>query len=586
VNSSSTIFDSATQQNIDSWLEGNYDEKTKEEIRRQLTEKPEELIDAFYTKLDFGTGGLRGIMGIGSNRMNLYTVGTATQGLANYINKQPNQGIPPSVLIGYDCRHNSKLFANEAARIFAANGIATYIYNELRPVPLVSFGCRYKKCIAAVMITASHNPPEYNGYKVYWSDGAQVLPPHDKGIIAEVNAIADVGQIKKTPLPNPIVKVIENEIDKAYIEAVRDLRLYPQQDEIHGSQLKIVYTSLHGAGITVIPEVLADWGFNKVLFVDEQVIPDGDFPTVHSPNPEETSALKMGIERLVETHSDILIATDPDTDRLGVVAYHQGKPIILNGNETVCICLRHICEGLKKQNKLPANAAFVKTIVTTELFQSICDDYGRPCFNVLTGFKYIGEKIREWEASGEFQYIYGGEESYGSLLGTCVRDKDAVLASALIAEVALNAKLQGLTLIDLLHQLYQKYGVYREKLISVTFKGKEGVEKMKSLMAGLRSTPPKSFAGISVLAMEDYANSTRTEVISGKTEPISLPQSDVLFFWLEDGSKLVIRPSGTEPKIKIYCGVNQKSFPSIDKAIEDCDLKADRLLTELKNYLS
>lgn len=587
MNTNQLNFDSVTQENIDAWLQGNYDLQTKDEIKKLLQNNPKELVDAFYKKLSFGTGGLRGVMGVGSNRMNIYTVGTATQGLANYINLQKASPSPHSVLIGYDCRNNAKLFAEEAAAILAGNGIQVFIYHELRPVPLVSFGCRFKKCTAAIMITASHNPPEYNGYKVYWNDGAQVLPPHDKGIIEEVNKITDISQIKKVGKPTSLIEILSCEIDDAYIEAVRDLQLYSENDKTHGRDLRIVYTSLHGAGITMVPRVLNDWGFQDLFFVDPQVIPDGNFPTVHSPNPEESSALTLGIERLEQVSGDILIATDPDTDRLGVVVMHQGKVVALNGNETVCICLEEILKALSNQNKLPQNAGFIKTIVTTELFKAICDGYNQPCFNVLTGFKYIGEKIRQWEESPNgYTYVFGGEESYGSLFKAHVRDKDAVSTSALVAEIALNAKLQGLTLIDLLNQLYHKYGVYREKLLSVTFKGKEGVDKMNEVMSRLRQQPPASFSGLKVLTIEDYKNSKKTFTSSGKSESLHLPVSDVLLFWLEDNSKLVIRPSGTEPKIKLYCGVNQSIQNSLEKTIEECDEKTARLLTELQKHVS
>lgn len=580
------LFDEATKHNIDSWLNGPYDSQTKEEIRRELDNNPENILDAFYTKLSFGTGGLRGIMGIGSNRINIYTIGIATQGLANYINKQPSQGSPHSVLIGYDSRNNAKLFAQEAAQIFAANGIKAYIYNELRPVPLVSFGCRYKKCTAAVMITASHNPPEYNGYKVYWDDGGQVLPPHDKGIMEEVNAIENISQIKKTSFHHPLVEVVHQEIDQAYISALRKIKLHPLQNTTDGSQLKIVYTSLHGAGITIIPHVLRDWGFINLLFVDEQVVPDGLFPTVSSPNPEEHSALQLGIERLIESKADILLASDPDADRLGVVVLHNGKPAMLTGNETVCICLHHICQTLSTENRLPANAAFVKTLATTELFQAICDAYKRPCFNVLTGFKYIGQQICNWERNPQgYQYIFGGEESCGSLFGTHVRDKDAVSSSALIAEIALNAKKQGLTLVDLLHQIYKKYGLFREKLLSITLRGKEGADRMQAMMAGFRKSPPIAFANVPVKTLEDYKSATKIDISSGKTESLSLPQTDMLLFRLADESKLIIRPSGTEPKIKLYCGSKLSSFSSIEKGIEECDQKTNLLLEGLKQHL-
>lgn len=580
-------FDSDTKKNIDAWLEGGFDEKSKQEIRRLLKEKPEALIDAFYKTLDFGTGGLRGIMGVGSNRMNVYTVRAATQGLANYINKQPQTKGQHSVLIGYDCRNQSKLFAEEAAKVLSANNIKVYLYFELRPVPLVSFGCRQKGCISAIMVTASHNPPEYNGYKVYWSDGAQVLPPHDKGIIDEVRAITDPSKIKSKELPNNLVEIVHQEIDKIYIDSIRSLQLYPDQNKKEGSKLKIVYTPLYGAGMTMVPGVLADWGFTNVQIVEEQKGPDGNFPTTPHPNPEERSALDLGIKKLQNTGADILIATDPDSDRMGVVAQHKGTVSIFNGNEIACICLEHICEALTAQRKMLPKAAFIKTIVTTELFQKICDTYQKPCFNVLTGFKYIGQMIREWEESPSgHQYIYGGEESYGTLLGTFCRDKDAVVASALISEVALMAKLRGQTLTDLLHKIYSKYGVFREKLVSLTFEGKEGIAKMHAIMDKLRKSPPKAFNNIPVVRVDDYQTRQRDNVETGKKDTITLPQSDVLVFWLKDGSRLVIRPSGTEPKIKLYGEITLKDFASVEQGIKDGDAKVNALLDSLKHDLS
>lgn len=579
-------YDETTQKNINEWLEGAYDAKSKEEIKRLLKEKPEEITEAFYTTLAFGTGGLRGIMGVGSNRMNEYTVRAATQGLANYINKQPKTSSTPSVLIGYDCRNNSKLFAEESAKVLAANGIKVYIYSALRPVPLVSFGCRLKKCISAIMVTASHNPPAYNGYKVYWDDGAQVLPPHDTGIIDEVNKITSPTQVKSTALSSPLIETVYEDIDKAYIETIRSLQNCKEQNKKEGSKLNIIYTSLYGAGITMVPKVLSDWGFSSLKFVDEQIIPNGNFPTTPSPNPEEASALQLGIKKLQETSSDILIATDPDSDRMGVVALHKNEPVIFNGNQIACICLEHIFQSLTKQNRLPEKAAFIKTIVTTELFQAICDSYKKPCFNVLTGFKYIGELIRKWENEPNgYQYIYGGEESYGTLLGTHARDKDAVIASALIAEVALSAKLQNQTLVDLLNAIYKKQGVFREKLVSITFPGKEGIAKMKALMEKLRKTPPKVFDNIPISAIDDYLVSIHYDIKTGKQEKLTLPQSDVLVFWLEDQSRLVIRPSGTEPKIKLYGEVSSKNFTSVEEGIKACDAKVAHLLDALKRDL-
>lgn len=578
---------SDTQKNIDLWLHGKYDEKTKDAIKKLVQENPEEAISAFYTNMSFGTGGMRGLMGVGTNRMNIYTIAQATQGLANYINKQAKTGRRDAVFIGYDSRNQSKEFAEEAAKVLAGNGIYVYLCKDIRPTPFVSFGCRYKGCTSAIMITASHNPPEYNGYKVYWNDGGQILPPHDVGIIHEVDQVKTIEMVKKAPsLADPLIESVQPEVDDAYLSTLTDLQLYPKDNQKYGNELKVVYTSLHGTGITLVPEALKRWGFSNLTLVKEQCIPDGNFTTTKSPNPEEKAALQLGIELLKSTGSDILIATDPDADRVGVVVNQNENPIILNGNQIACICLEHICNALIKHGKMPSNAAFIKTIVTTELFRAIADNYGKSCFDVLTGFKYIAQKIAEWEKDHRFQYIFGGEESYGYLFGTYVRDKDAISASALICETALAAKREGKTLVDLLHDLFRKYGLYYEKLLSIKFEeSKEGKESMSKAMSAIEKNPPRTIGNISVKTIENYLELTRTDLATGNTEAILLPKSDVLAFRLHDGSKLTIRPSGTEPKIKIYCEVVVKEFTNIDDAIKEADAKADRLLNAFKNAL-
>ncbi len=582
-------FDETTQKNLDQWLQGEYSQESKDTIKKLLESHPEKIVDAFYTRMAFGTGGLRGIMGPGTNRMNEYTLGAATQGLANYINQQETKN-PHSVLIGHDSRNNSAFFAEIAAKIFAANNIRVYLYEEMRPVPMVSFGCRHQKCIAAVMITASHNPPEYNGYKVYWEDGAQVLPPHDEGIIKEVYKIETPNQVKcLNDMDSPLIHTIKETMDRSYLDTVRTLQFYPEENKIKGDQLKVVYTALHGSGITMVPKILADWGFSSTHLVKEQAIPDGNFPTVEKPNPEEEKAMKMGIHQLLSEQGDLLIGTDPDCDRIGAAVLHNCKAALLTGNEIASLCMHHICEALASKNKMPENAAFVKTIVTTELIKAIADAYQKPCFNVLTGFKYIGQLIKEWEQTTppKQTYLFGGEESYGYLLGTHSRDKDAIIMAALICEVALHAKLHGKTLIDLLKEVYKKYGVFREKLVSVVYPDtKETREKIKKLMDTLRKSPPKSFGNLAVRSLEDYQNSTKTDLATGNQESIPLPESNVLLFWLEDGSKLVIRPSGTEPKIKIYCGVEQKNQTDVEKAIKELDGKLIRLTDDLKRLLA
>lgn len=562
-------FDSETQKNIDSWLEGGYDEETKQQVRDLIARHPEEAVDAFYTTLTFGTGGLRGIMGVGSNRINAYTIRQATQGLANYIQTHREEG-KNGVFIGYDSRHNSKQLAAETAKVLAANGIQVFLSKEMRPVPYISFACRHRKCQAAIVITASHNPPAYNGYKVYWSDGGQVVPPHDKGIMAEVQKIHNLSMVRCAPsLEHP--NITWDEVDSAYLEALSSLQLYPQETN---REIKITYTSLHGTGITLMPRAFAAWGFPSLSLVAEQSIPDGDFPTVSSPNPEEESSLVMGMEQMRREESDLLIATDPDADRLGVVVNHRGKPVRLSGNQIACLCLEHVCRA----QKLPKKAACIKTIVTTELFQAIADAHQIPCFNVLTGFKYIAATIHEWDLNGAHQFIFGGEESYGYLLGTHARDKDALISAVLIAEAALFAKRQGKTLVDQLHELYQKYGCFGEKVEALTFpETKEGREKIAKGIAKLQHSPPQKIGHCRVEWIEDYYRSLRINLATGETRALSLPKSQMVAFWLEGGSKVVVRPSGTEPKIKFYGSVNSKTATLLE-----CEQQASALIEALK----
>ena len=582
-------IDAETRKRVEAWLAGGYDEETKTEIRRMLEEDPQALVDAFYTNLDFGTGGLRGLMGVGTNRMNVYTVRSATQGLANYILRTVGTKTKPSVAIGYDSRRQSDVFAWEAARVLAGNGIKAYVYPELRPTPSVSFACRLKGCQAAIMITASHNPPEYNGYKVYWEDGAQILPPHDSGIIQEVRAIQSLDQIKITPKTDRLIEQLGSDVDGAYLAAIQKLQHYPKENAEHGADLKIVYTSLHGTGVTMVPKALQSWGFTSFSLVQAQASPDGNFPTVRSPNPEEQSALDLGIKQMISEDGDILMATDPDADRLGVVVMHKGAPEILNGNQLACICLHHVCEALCGQGKLPENAGFVKTIVTTELFRSIVEAYGKTCVDVLTGFKYVAEQIRLWEQqTNGLQYIFGGEESYGYLLGTDVRDKDAIGICTLVAEAALHAKRQGKTLLDILYAIYHEHGVYLEKLFSLNFpETKEGKAAMSKALERLRSTPPKEICGSRVVVQEDYLTQTRSfPTEGGRTEAITLPKSNVLLYRLEDGSKIAIRPSGTEPKVKIYVGAVNRSEGPVAARIPICDAHANFLIHMTRELLS
>lgn len=541
---------------IQSWLNGPFDLQVKNEIRRLQKEDPKTLSDAFFKDLSFGTGGMRGVMGIGTNRMNIYTIRMATQGLANYIRKLADGD--HSVFIGYDVRHNSRLFAEETAKVFAGNGIRALLSKEICPTPLVSFACRYYQCTMAVMITASHNPPQYNGYKVYWSDGCQIVPPHDEAIMEEVKKVKSPDQV----LLKAEYEEIGSEIDAEYLSELRKLQLLPELAKV---PVQIVYTNLHGTGIRLIPKALKEWGYSHITFVEKQLPLNGDFPFAHSPNPEEEKALALGMEQLRRDKGDILIATDPDADRIGVAT----QEMRLTGNQIACLCLHHICITLTSQHAFPENAAFIKTIVTTELFKTIAESFGGKCIDVLTGFKYIGEQIGIWEKSFDgYQYIFGAEESYGYLFGTFVRDKDAISSACLIAEVAAAAKKQNLTLVDRLYQIYRKYGLHRETLKNLAFSdSKAGMDQMNALMKRLRHDPPKQIAGIEVALLEDY--------LHGKG---GFPPSDVLRFWLTDGSKLVIRPSGTEPKVKIYAEVVGKMVD--EGSIIDCDEQLKKLVDE------
>lgn len=559
------ILDKHVKRRIQSWLDGPFDSETKKEIQRLLVEDPQALSDAFFQDLSFGTGGMRSLMGVGTNRINIYTIRAATQGLANYLKKQNIKEL--SAFLGYDTRQFSREFAIEAAKTFVGNGIKVFITESFCPTPLVSFACRYLKCHAAIMITASHNPPQYNGYKVYWADGGQIVPPHDARIIEEVKQVKEVtlGELNSKD-----IHWIQEEIDTAYLKELKALQIYP---ELQPHSLKIIYTSLHGTGIRLMPKALNSWGYENVALVGPQVFPDGLFPNAPSVNPEEEKALQMGTELLLKEKADLLIATDPDADRIGIVIRHAGKAFRFTGNQVACLCLYHICSSLKEKNKMPLHPVFIKTIVTTELFKKIALGFDCRCIDVLTGFKYIAEKIDSWEKNQEpFQFVFGAEESYGYLFGSFVRDKDAISTGCLIAEMASMARKKGQTLQDLLYWIYRKYGIYRESLTNIHFsEGQEGIKKMKALTEGLRHSPPSHIAKQKVILCEDY--------LSGK---LPFPPSDVLRFWLQDGTKLVIRPSGTEPKIKIYAEVVQEKVDDLEKQIEECDKKLKRLLDSFK----
>lgn len=573
-------MDTKTENRIKEWLSGDYDEIAKEKIRELQKNNPAKLEDAFYQDLEFGTGGLRGIMGVGTNRMNKYTVAKATQGYANYL----KQSFPEvKVAIAHDVRNNSRKFAEIAADIFAANGIKVFLFESIRPTPELSFAIRTLKCQGGLVITASHNPKEYNGYKAYWKDGGQLVPPHDKNVISEVEKIKNIDDVKWKGNPENIT-LIGKEIDDAYLKMVKSLSVNPEAC-IKEHDLKIVYTPIHGTGIMLVPKALAAYGFDNVHIVEEQSNPDGNFPTVGYPNPEEKETMSIGLQKAKELDADILLGTDPDADRVGVgVKDNQGKWVLLNGNQTALIVFNYIIEARKASGKAQPNDMIVKTIVTTDMIDKIAKKNNITCYNVLTGFKWIAELIREKE--GKENYVVGGEESFGLMIGDNVRDKDAVSAVAMICEIAAVEKQKGRTLFEKLMDLYVEYGFYYEKLISITKKGMNGSKEIAEMMQGYRDNPPKEIAGSKVKDLLDYQLQVKKNLITGQSEKIDLPKSNVLQFITEDGSKISARPSGTEPKIKFYFSVNmslanisefdatqKKLFDKIDNIISSMNLK-------------
>jgi len=545
-------MDAAIQEKVNLWLNGNYDDASKEEIRRLQKENPAELTDSFYRNLEFGTGGLRGIMGVGSNRINKYTIGMATQGYANYLKKSfPNQEI--KVAIAHDSRNNSRFFAETTANIFAANGIKVFLFQSLRPTPELSFTIRTLRCQGGVVCTASHNPREYNGYKAYWDDGGQLVPPHDHNVITEVDKIASVDEVKWSG-GDANITMIGKDMDEAYIGMVRELSVYPEIIEKQHN-LRIVYTPIHGTGIKLVPEVLQRFGFSNVHVVDEQATPDGNFPTVIYPNPEESEAMSIGLKKAKQIDADILLGTDPDADRVGIgVKDKKGEWVLMNGNQTAVLAFNYLIEARKVKGLSKPNDMVVKTIVTTDMIDEIAQRSGIKCYNVLTGFKWIAELIKEKEATEN--YVIGGEESYGLMIGSRLRDKDAVSAVALLCEMAAYEKDKGKSLYDKLIDLYVQYGYYKESLISITKKGMNGQKEIADMMSAYRSNPPSTINGSPVVQLLDYELNTGKNLQTGESWTIYLPQSNVLQFILEDGSKISARPSGTEPKIKFYFSVH------------------------------
>lgn len=564
---------------VDQWLNGNYDEVTKSEIRRLQTEQPNELADAFYKNLEFGTGGLRGIMGVGTNRINQYTVGMATQGFANYLIKMfPGQQL--RIAVAHDSRNNSRLFAEITANVMAANGIQVFLFEALRPTPELSFTIRHKACHGGVVCTASHNPKEYNGYKAYFNDGGQLVPPHDKNVIVEVEKIASVDDVKwKGGEQN--IHLIGEEMDKAYVDMVKGLSVYPEVIKKQ-KDLKIVYTPIHGTGITLVPRVLQAYGFENIVLVDEQIEPNGNFPTVVYPNPEESEAMSLGLQKAEKIDADILLGTDPDADRVGIgVKDHHGNWVLMNGNQTAVLAFNYLIEARKKKGIAKDNDMVVKTIVTTDMIDIIASRNNINCYSVLTGFKWIAELIKSKEANEN--YVIGGEESYGLMIGNQLRDKDAVSAVAILCEMAAYEKEAGKTLFSKLIELYLTYGLFREHLISITKKGRDGQAQIAAMMEQYRSAPPSSLGGVKVVGLYDYDKKEAKDLNNGQVCGIDLPKSNVLQFVLEDGSKVSARPSGTEPKIKFYFSVQGKleKAEEFDMAWKQAGDKIDAIIRDL-----
>jgi phosphoglucomutase len=570
-------MDTKTENKINEWLSGNYDEDTKSQIQQLEKKDATQLEDAFYKDLEFGTGGLRGIMGVGTNRMNKYTVGMATQGYANYLKKCFPE---VKVAIAHDVRNNSRKFAEIAAEIFAANGIKVFLFEDIRPTPELSFTIRTLKCQGGVVITASHNPKEYNGYKAYWNDGGQLVPPHDKNVIEEVEKIKNLDDVKWNGKPENIIS-IGKDMDEAYLKMVKGLSINPDAC-IKEHDLKIVYTPIHGTGIMLVPKALAAYGFDNVHIVEEQATPNGNFPTVIYPNPEEKETMSIGLKKAKESDADILLGTDPDADRVGVgVKDNHGEWVLLNGNQTAMMVFNYIIEARKNKGIAKPNDMVIKTIVTTDMIDKIAAKNNIACYNTLTGFKWIAELIREKE--NKENYVVGGEESFGLMIGDKVRDKDSVSAVAMICEMAAVEKEKGQTLFQKLMELYVEYGFYYEKLISLTKKGMNGSKEIADMMQGYRDNPPKEIAGSKVVEFLDYQLQTNKNLSTGEINKLTLPKSNVLQFITEDGSKISARPSGTEPKIKFYFSVNMplKSVDDFDKTKNLLQEKIDHIISSM-----
>lgn len=562
------------------WTQAPFDPETIEQVKNLIENDPQELTECFYRNLEFGTGGLRGIMGVGTNRMNKYTVAMATQGLANYLKKMFPGKSDISVAVAHDCRNNSDFFAKITAQVMSANGIRVYLFEGLRPTPELSFAIRHFGCQSGVVITASHNPKEYNGYKAYWDDGGQLIAPHDKNVIAEVEKITDPSLVRFNENPS-FIKYLGKEFDEIYIANIRKLSLSPEVIQ-RQKDFPIVFTPIHGTAVELVPMALKAFGFENVIGVDEQNVIDGNFPTVHSPNPEEPAALSMAIKKAIETGAQLVMATDPDADRVGIaVRDNKNEFILLNGNQAASLLIYYLLTKWSENKKLKGKEFIVKTIVTSELLFDIADKYGVKRFDVLTGFKYIADIIKQFE--GSMTFISGGEESYGYLVGDFVRDKDAVSSCAMLAETAAWAADNGKSMYEMLKELYVEFGFYKEKLLSITKKGKAGTEEIKELMERFRNNPPEFIAGSKLVMVKDYKLGICRNIVNRSVETIELPKSDVLQFFTEDGSKISVRPSGTEPKIKFYFGIKGelKSTAGFDQVNEALENRISEIMNDL-----
>jgi phosphoglucomutase len=572
-------MDASINDKVNTWLNGNYAQETKDQVRKLQQGKEAELADAFYKNLEFGTGGLRGLMGVGTNRMNKYTVGMATQGYANYL-KQCFPGTV-KVAIAHDSRNNSRFFAETAANVFAANGLTVYLFDDMRPTPELSFTIRELGCQGGVVCTASHNPKEYNGYKAYWNDGSQLVPPHDKNVIKEVDKILSVDDVKWTGGEERI-QIIGKEMDDKYMEMAKGLSVYPEVIEKQ-KQLKIVYTPIHGTGFKLVPPVLKKFGFENVHIVEEQKQPDGNFPTVAYPNPEESEAMSLGLKLAEKIDADILCGTDPDADRIAIgVKDDKGNWVLMNGNQTAVLAFNYLIEARKTKGIAKPNDMVITTIVTTPMIDAIAEKNNVTCYRVLTGFKWIAELIRKKE--GKENYIIGGEESFGLMIGDKVRDKDGISAVALLCEMAAYEKEKGRSLYQKMTDLYIEYGFYKEHLVSITKKGMDGQQQIAAMMDAYRKNPPTSINGSNLVQLLDYESGTGKNLVTGEEWKIELPASNVLQFILEDGSSISARPSGTEPKIKFYFSVhaNLSNRDEYDKVNRELDSKISSIIADMK----